>query len=59
DIYPAKKERYMRWEGWRRNLRVRREEFRIAWIDHLDRMKKQRAKWKEEREKRREERAKR
>ena len=52
DIYPEKKERYMRWEGWRRNLRARREEFRIAWIDHLDRVKKRRAKRKEQRAKR-------
>ena len=51
DIYPEKKERYMRWEGWRRNLRARREEFRIAWIDHLDRVKKRRAKRKEQRAK--------
>ena len=39
----------MRWKGWRRNLRARREAFRIAWIDHLDRVKKR----KEERAKRR------
>lgn len=44
DIYPEKKERYMRWKGWRRNLRARREEFRLGWIDHLDRVKKRRAK---------------
>lgn len=49
DIYPEKKQRYMRWKGWRRNLRARREAFRIAWIDHLDRVKKR----KEERAKRR------
>ncbi len=55
DIYPEKKERYMRWKGWRNNLRARREEFRIAWIDHLDRIKKRR----EQRAKRREQRAKR
>ena len=42
DIYPEKKERYMRWEGWRRNLRARREAFRIALIDHRDRIKKRR-----------------
>ena len=42
NIYPEKKERYMRWEGWRRNLRARREAFRIALIDHRDRIKKRR-----------------
>jgi hypothetical protein len=40
DIYPEKKERYLRWEGWRRNLRARREAFRLALIDHLDRVKR-------------------
>ncbi|MBR7169716.1 MAG: hemolysin, partial [Alistipes sp.] len=44
DIYPEKKQRYMRWEGWRRNLRARREAFRLALIDHLDRIKKRKAK---------------
>ncbi len=42
DIYPDKKERYLRWEGWRRNLRARREAFRLALIDHLDRVKRRR-----------------
>ena len=28
DIYPEKKLRYIRWEGWRENLRKRREAFR-------------------------------
>ena len=42
DIYPDKKQRYMRWKGWRQNLRVRREEFRIALIEHLDKAKKRR-----------------
>lgn len=42
DIYPEKRERYMRWEGWRRNLRARREEFRLALIDHIDRVKRRR-----------------
>lgn len=27
DIYPEKKLRYIRWEGWRRNLKARREAF--------------------------------
>ena len=40
DLYPDKKARYLRWEGWRRNLRARREAFRIALIDHLDRVKR-------------------
>ena len=40
NFYPDKKARYLRWEGWRRNLRARREAFRIALIDHLDRVKR-------------------
>lgn len=44
DIYPDKKQRYMRWKGWRQNLRARREAFRLALIDHLDRIKRHRAK---------------
>ncbi len=31
DIYPEKKLRYVRWEGWRRNLAARREEFLRRW----------------------------
>ncbi len=42
DIYPEKRQRYMRWEGWRRNLRARREAFRLMLIDHLDRVKRKR-----------------
>ena len=42
DIYPEKRDRYMRWEGWRRNLRARREAFRIALIEHLDKVKRRR-----------------
>ena len=42
DIYPEKRDRYMRWEGWRRNLRARREAFRIALIEHLDTVKRRR-----------------
>lgn len=44
DIYPEKKQRYMRWKGWRQNLRARREMFRLSLIDHIDRIKKRRAK---------------
>lgn len=40
DIYPDKRERYTRWDGWRRNLRARREEFRLRLIDHIERRKK-------------------
>lgn len=40
DIYPEKRERYTRWTGWRRNLRARREAFRLALIDHLSRIRK-------------------
>ena len=42
DIYPEKRQRYMRWVGWRRNLQARREAFRIALIDHLTRIKRKR-----------------
>ena len=40
DIYPEKRERYTRWAGWRRNLRARREAFRLGLIDHLARIRK-------------------
>ena len=40
DIYPEKRERYTRWVGWRRNLRARREAFRLGLIDHLARIRK-------------------
>ena len=40
DIYPEKRERYTRWVGWRRNLKARREAFRLHLIDHLERIKK-------------------
>ena len=43
DIYPEKRKRYTRWIGWRRNLRARREAFRLRLIDHLTRLKKKRA----------------
>ncbi len=43
DIYPEKRERYTRWDGWRRNLRARREAFRLGLIDHLARIKKRKA----------------
>lgn len=35
DIYPEKKLRYIRWEGWRENLRKRREAFRKRLREHL------------------------
>lgn len=35
DIYSEKKKRYTRWEGWRRNLKARREEFGRMIADHL------------------------
>lgn len=38
DIYPEKKERYMRWQGWRENLRQRREQFRKRLHEHLARI---------------------
>lgn len=39
DIYPEKRERYTRWDGWRRNLRARREAFRLRLIDHLSKIR--------------------
>ena len=44
DIYDEKRKRYTRWDGWRRNLKARREAFRLHLIDHLARMKKKKAK---------------
>ena len=44
DIYPEKRERYTRWDGWRRNLQARREAFRLHLIDHLARIKKKKTK---------------
>ena len=40
DIYPEKKLRYIRWEGWRENLRKRRAEFRKRLHEHLSRIGK-------------------
>lgn len=40
DIYPAKKLRYIRWLGWRRNLRARREAFEERIRQHLARIGK-------------------
>ena len=40
DIYPEKRLRYIRWEGWRENLRKRREEFRKRLHEHLARIGK-------------------
>uniref|UniRef100_UPI0040578E1E GNAT family N-acetyltransferase n=1 Tax=Alistipes sp. TaxID=1872444 RepID=UPI0040578E1E len=31
DVYPEKKLRHIRWEGWRRGLKLRREEFLRRW----------------------------
>ncbi len=42
DIYPEKRNRYTRWEGWRRNLTARREEFRLRLAEHLKSIKKKR-----------------
>lgn len=38
DIYPDKRTRYTRWKGWRENLRIRREEFRLRLIARIGRM---------------------
>ena len=43
DIYDEKRKRYTRWNGWRRNLKARREAFRLHLIDHLARIKKKKA----------------
>ena len=40
DIYPEKKLRYIRWEGWRENLRKRREAFRKRLHERLARIAK-------------------
>ena len=40
DIYPEKKLRYIRWEGWRENLRKRREAFRKRLRERLARIAK-------------------
>ena len=40
DIYPEKKQRYMRWQGWRENLKQRREHFRLRLQEHLSRIGK-------------------
>lgn len=38
DIYPEKKMRYTRWQGWRANLKHRREEFGERLRQHLGRI---------------------
>lgn len=43
DIYPEKRQRYMRWEGWRANLKHRREEFSQRLFEHLGIKKKHRS----------------
>ncbi len=40
DIYPEKKIRYTRWQGWRANLKHRREEFEQRLLEHLERFAK-------------------
>lgn len=42
DIYPEKRERYTQWEGWKLNLKARREAFRLMIIDHIERRKRRR-----------------
>lgn len=39
DIYPEKRERYTRWQGWQANLKHRREEFSRRVRDHIERIK--------------------
>ncbi len=39
DIYPEKRDRYTRWEGWQANLKHRREEFADRLRAHLERIK--------------------
>lgn len=38
DIYPEKRERYTRWQGWQANLKHRREVFRQRLHEHLQRI---------------------
>lgn len=40
DIYPEKRMRYMRWQGWQANLKHRREEFSQRLLEHLQRITK-------------------
>ena len=40
DIYPEKRMRYTRWQGWRANLKHRREEFSEQLREHLGRITK-------------------
>ena len=40
DIYPEKRLRYTRWQGWRANLKHRREEFSEQLRQHLERITK-------------------
>ncbi len=40
DIYPEKRLRYTRWQGWRANLKHRREEFSEQLLQHLGRITK-------------------
>ncbi len=35
DIYPEKRQRYIRWKGWRANLKHRREEFKARVLANL------------------------
>ena len=43
DIYPEKRERYTRWEGWRANLKHRREQFRERLRARYDRIARKRS----------------
>lgn len=42
DIYPEKRMRYTRWQGWRANLKHRREEFSERLREHLGRITRKR-----------------
>lgn len=39
DIYPEKRERYTRWQGWQANLKHRRAEFSRRLREHIERIK--------------------
>lgn len=39
DIYPDKRQRYTRWDGWRENLKLRRKIFRQRLNEHIKRIK--------------------
>ncbi len=51
DIYPEKRQRYTRWNGWRENLRMRREAFRARIVERIEKFKEEQEKLRDERQK--------